>query len=89
MTTFATPSIEMEPIPLSNLAKDEQGILVGADLSQDEKDELGAMGLQDDSVFRVCQQGQPCIVQVEATRLGLSVELASKIMVKRCEICTL
>ncbi len=45
------------------------------------------MGLHEEAAFEICQQGQPCIVQVEATRLGLSREVTERIMVRRCGVC--
>jgi len=45
--------------------------------------DLNAMGLTDRCELRVCQIGEPCIVQVKSTRLGISRSLAGKIMVER------
>jgi Fe2+ transport system protein FeoA len=42
---------------------------------------LQAMGLTEQCEIRVCQSGEPCIVQVHATRLGLSAALARSILV--------
>lgn len=42
---------------------------------------LRAMGLLEDRQFRVCRCGEPCILQVNTTRLGLSREVADQIMV--------
>ena len=39
------------------------------------------MGLTDQCEIRVCQGGEPCIVQVHATRLGLSASVASRLLV--------
>jgi Fe2+ transport system protein FeoA len=39
------------------------------------------MGLTEQCEIRVCQSGEPCIVQVHATRLGLSAALARSILV--------
>ena len=37
---------------------------------------LRALGLSDASVLRLCQAGDPCIVQVRSTRIGLSSAVA-------------
>ncbi len=37
---------------------------------------LRSLGLTDDCVLRLCQAGDPCIVQVRATRIGLSSAVA-------------
>jgi hypothetical protein len=42
---------------------------------------LRALGLSDRCLLRVCKAGEPCIVQVRATRIGLSRELARGILV--------
>jgi len=87
MTTLKVPTIEHELLPLCDLGVYEEAIVHSADLDLDEREALAAMGLREDVSFRLCQQGQPCIIQVEATRLGLSHELTSRIMVRRCGAC--
>jgi Fe2+ transport system protein FeoA len=37
---------------------------------------LRSLGLTDDCVLRLCQAGDPCIVQVKSTRIGLSSAVA-------------
>ena len=37
---------------------------------------LRSLGLTDECVLRLCQAGDPCIVQVRATRIGLSNAVA-------------
>lgn len=37
---------------------------------------LRSLGLTDDCVLRLCQVGDPCIVQVKSTRIGLSSAVA-------------
>ena len=37
---------------------------------------LRSLGLTDDCVLRLCQAGDPCIVLVRATRIGLSSAVA-------------
>ena len=85
--TLVSPIIEHECIPLSQLGEREQAVVHIADLDIDERDALASMGLYENASFELCQQGQPCIIQVEATRLGLSRELTSRIMVRRCSSC--
>ncbi len=85
--TTATPTIETECIPLSQLRVREKAVVHMTELESDEREALSAMGLHEDASFELCQQGQPCIIQVEATRLGLSQEITSRIMVRRCGVC--
>ena len=42
---------------------------------------LRAVGLTPRSEFRVCKNGEPCIVQVRSTRIGLSRTVAGQIYV--------
>lgn len=87
MTTLTRPTIEREFILLSELREREEAVVHFTELDFEERSSLAAMGLHDDVTFQLCKQGQPCIIQVEATRLGLSKELTSRIMVRRCIVC--
>ena len=56
------------------------------DLSSDgeiseERALLEALGLTDGSLLRVCRQGEPCIVEVRSTRIGLARQVAERIYV--------
>jgi Fe2+ transport system protein FeoA len=42
---------------------------------------LRSLGLISTSRFRLCQIGDPCIIQVGATRIGLSREVAAALFV--------
>lgn len=42
----------------------------------DSRPVLRSLGLTDDCVLRLCQVGDPCIVQVKSTRIGLSSAVA-------------
>ena len=44
---------------------------------------LRALGLTDNSPLRVCKRGEPCVVQVRATRIGISGRIAQHITVVR------
>jgi Fe2+ transport system protein FeoA len=87
LMTLINPTIEHECIPLSQLGEREKAVVHITELDGEEREALAAMGLHEDASFELCQQGQPCIIQVEATRLGLSRELTSRIMVRRCDVC--
>lgn len=88
MTTLISPKHEQELLPLSELGTHEEAVVHIADLEFDERIALAAMGLREDAAFRLCQQGTPCIIQIEATRLGLSQEVTRRIMVRRCDQCS-
>jgi Fe2+ transport system protein FeoA len=42
---------------------------------------LRSLGLTDNSPLRVCKRGEPCVVQVRATRIGISRRIAQHITV--------
>ena len=87
MATLTSPIREEILIPLSELKTSEEAVVHVANLEYEERISLAAMGLREDATFRLCQQGTPCIVQVEATRLGLSREVTERILVRRCDQC--
>mgnify|MGYP001975850051 CR=1 FL=1 len=87
MATLTSPIREETLIPLSELKTSEEAVVHVANLEYEERISLAAMGLREDATFRLCQQGTPCIVQVEATRLGLSHEVTERILVRRCDQC--
>jgi Fe2+ transport system protein FeoA len=66
---------------LADLRGGESGRLHMAQLPCDDCALLNAMGLTDQCEVRVCRSGEPCIVQVHTTRLGLSAALARRIFV--------
>jgi Fe2+ transport system protein FeoA len=87
MTTLINPKHDQTLIPLSELGVSEEAVVHVADLEFEERISLAAMGLREDATFRLCQQGTPCIIQIEATRLGLAREVTERILVRRCGQC--
>ena len=43
--------------------------------------QLRGLGLTDASPLRVCKQGEPCVVQVRTTRIGISGSIARQMFV--------
>lgn len=78
-----------EPIrlPLTQLKRGDRARVADTTLTEDDKAVLRAMGLDEACEFTVCRAGSggPCIIQVDATRLGLSPELARRIMTRPCD----
>lgn len=68
-------------VPLSRLKEGQRGRLHSASLCCEDCALLNAMGMTEECEIRVCQKGNPCIVQVNATRLGLSSAMARHIFV--------
>ncbi|MCA9286804.1 MAG: ferrous iron transport protein A [Phycisphaerales bacterium] len=69
------------PVPLSQLRPGDRARIHADGMKCDACDLLNAMGLTDRCEIRVCKVGEPCIVQVNTTRLGLSSKIAKQIMV--------
>lgn len=69
------------PVRLIDLPIHTVARLHEARLDADARRGLEALGLTTASSLRVCQTGEPCIVQVRATRIGLSGAVAREIYV--------
>ena len=70
-----------QPIPLSQMRAGTTARLHSAELAKDDCALLKALGLTDRCLLRVCKAGEPCIVEVKATRIGLSRALARGVFV--------
>ena len=68
-------------VRLSSLAPGQTATLHGADLAAHDCALLSALGLTDRCVLRICKIGEPCIVQVHSTRIGLARSVAEGILV--------
>lgn len=77
----ATVDVAVQAIPLSQLPRGARATLHRHDLHCDDCELLNAMGMTERCKLRVCRMGNPCIVQVKSTRLGLSSSMARNIMV--------
>ena len=75
------PATAAAPIPLSDLHAGATARFHDARLDRDMTRFLRAIGLTRTSEFRICKNGEPCIVQVRSTRIGLSRALAGQIYV--------
>jgi Fe2+ transport system protein FeoA len=77
----SSAGLPTDTVPLSRLKEGQRGRLHSANLPCEDCDLLNAMGMTEACEIRVCQRGNPCIVQVNTTRLGLSRSMASNIFV--------
>jgi len=68
-------------VRLSTLEPGQVATLHGAHLTAHDCALLNALGLTDRCVLRICKVGEPCIVQVRATRIGLARSVADSILV--------
>lgn len=69
------------PIRLSDLRAGATARFHDARLDREMARFLRAIGLTRTSEVRICKHGEPCIVQVRSTRIGLSRALAGQIYV--------
>ena len=79
-----TASGSPAPVPfvrLSQLRSGQTARLHGATLAAQDCALLRALGLTDHCVMHVCKVGEPCIVQVRSTRIGLARAVADGILV--------
>jgi hypothetical protein len=70
-----------DSVRLSSLAPGQTARLHCASLGARDCALLGALGLTDRCLLRICKIGEPCIVQVHATRIGLARSVADGIFV--------
>lgn len=68
-------------VPLTQMRAGERGRLHATRLVLNDREMLHALGLAERSPFRVCKAGDPWILQVRSTRIGMSFEVAHRILV--------
>ena len=68
-------------VPLSTLQTGAEASLHGTELDADTRSILRSLGLTDASRLRVCKNGEPFIIQVRATRIGVTGAVAGRIFV--------
>lgn len=80
----ANPANKPVRIPLTQLQRGQRAIVDCSeltDLPEGDRCLLHAMGLHHECEVQVCRPGTPCIVQIDSTRLGISGDVARKILV--------
>lgn len=70
-------------IPLAQLARGQRCRVAAMNVNPAEAQLLSAMGLTDDCELCVCRPGEPCIIRINCTRLGLAGTLARRILVRQ------
>lgn len=76
-----TSPADSSAVPLTELPVGQRARLHASQLAGQERELLIALGLDDECRLRLCKLGNPCIVQVCATRIGLSEEVARHLLV--------
>ena len=67
-------------VPLTCLCVDTVAQFRGTDLGADDTALLQALGMTGSCRFKVCKVGDPWIVQVRETRIGLAESVACRIL---------
>jgi Fe2+ transport system protein FeoA len=81
MTRAPRSAAAPEPVDLTRLAAGAEARFHGTLLERADLELLEALGLTGACRLRVCQAGDPWIVQVRATRIGIADTLARSILV--------
>ena len=71
-------------VPLLDLVPGTVAVLREV-LDQQSRSILRSLGLTDGAQMRVCRIGDPCIIQVRSTRIGLSKTVAQSVYVAVAE----
>ena len=79
--SLPTPSPDVSPVQLTELAAGAAAQLHATHLGDEDFALLEALGMTRSCRFRVCKVGDPWIVQIRETRIGLAASVARKILV--------
>ena len=77
-------SEQNDSIALNRLESGQHAIIDQLGLAPADEDLLQAMGIPRGSEVRICRAGNPCIVQVENVRVGISGRVAKRILATPC-----
>ena len=80
-STADPAAVAAEPVVLTRLPVGAEARLHTTLLAREDFELLEALGLTGTCRLRVCQAGDPWIVQVRATRIGIADSLAPSILV--------
>jgi Fe2+ transport system protein FeoA len=72
---------DVSPVQLTELAAGAAAQLHASTLGDDDFALLEALGMTRSCRFRVCKVGDPWIVQIRETRIGLAASVARQILV--------
>lgn len=75
------PQPEASPVQLTELAAGAAAQLHAVNLRDEDFALLEALGMTRSCRFRVCKVGDPWIVQIRETRIGLAASVARRILV--------
>jgi len=69
------------PVPLCSVRAGCRARICECRLDEDDRELLAAMGLTSNRTLRVCRAGEPCIVRIGVTRLGIPRAVARRVLV--------
>lgn len=75
------PSAARQPIALCDLRVGDSARFARSEVDEATAQFLRIVGLTHASELRLCKNGDPCIIQVRATRIGLSSTVARRVFV--------
>ena len=75
------PTRSSPAVPLAQLASGQRCRVAAMNVNPAEAQLLEAMGLTNHCELCVCRPGEPCIIRINCTRLGLAGTLARRILV--------
>ena len=75
------PTQSVPTVPLAQLASGQRCRVAAMNVNPAEAQLLEAMGLTNHCELCVCRPGEPCIIRINCTRLGLAGTLARRILV--------
>jgi Fe2+ transport system protein FeoA len=75
------PQPDVSPVQLTELAAGAAAQLHAVNLRDEDFALLEALGMTRSCRFRVCKVGDPWIVQIRETRIGLAASVARRILV--------
>ena len=80
-TSSPTRAGRCPSVPLATVASGTLARLDGVDAPEC-RALLRSLGLTTSCLLRICKAGDPCIIQVRATRIGLSRAVADRVYVR-------
>ncbi len=78
------PSVSAPATPLTALKPHQWGVVREVAATDDEMERLMAMGVCSGRTVELGQPGDPLILRVYGTRLGVSARLAAKVLIDVC-----
>ena len=75
---------ESVPIPLDQLSRHQRGVVHHVEAPDDEMARLMSLGVCEGRTVEIVNRGDPLILKVFGSRVGVSARLAQRVMVTRC-----